>query len=957
MDSDTKWQIFNYICDIIVNSMSSSVGLSDLKKNAQEWILVWLNSDALIALFPQEQVAEIAHNVVDTTMNETPTIQESEKIKKIYTSEQFEQFLLDLSIEESQINTLQSRKPNIELATDMKALGVLTNIATAGVGGYYNANLMPNDPTIGHIAGASVALAQWAITQGNRVNASSKWSNLWWNIADAYRVKMGKPALHVPMEYNIASQPIKKTKWGTMVTALVLGLVIDSGSSIQKVSDQQQYNKKAQDVFTTVKNETAEGGMWGQLKSQYSQIQSNITKKSKAILDAENSRSGYTGAGRLSALESKILHKNTLLNTVGAQIDITTINQNIDLNTLPKVSIDGTIINADTYFSDILATLRLPSSFAQIDVENFWSILESYSQDQLKKIYDYSGDQLAIAKENDNGFELGHDEKEYTNRASLNAGIDTMSVRLRTALANIEKANALMQWVIENHTKLLNTAQDNAKKFNPKYDQKLDANVAIKVELNTDKITSGIERALLPVEARTLFEHWDNLAKEWKQMSATFASLPRTGKIIFFVSLTLFMHGLLANLRQIHARRFTSKKSKNKDTLINGKEAYNEVLLDTQRLMEQIAEDIAHLINSIRIKQEGDSEVTTEQSRDFVYTLLEQYNPAIKLYKGEEKTFKEKAKEWWNYPKKKILEHIYLDRRPEQYKLLEEQMKAIELLLNPSGKDDGRSVEERATDLLKPIILWTHEGAQEQGDHLESVIDKIQEKDRNESKRLESERIATIKKHQAEFESAITSDTGWIDFVTAIKPEEITKNLYTDDEMAQIANERAQKKFDSNPHRIKSFNRLPTDQQRELVWAEIHILQWENIEIQQERNLWESRMKAYNQFLGQFDLPNETVVFPGMEKKILMSDWGIQRYLKGIDWEDEKSQNVIIVLRKFINDLGHKEYVPKQKQVKTQPPNSKKATAQPEMVVPAKPSWLFRTALNKLSSLFSSRKD
>ena len=93
-------------------------------------------------------------------MNETPTIQESEKIKKIYTSEQFEQFLLDLSIEESQINTLQSRKPNIELATDMKALGVLTNIATAGVGGYYNANLMPNDPTIGHIAGASVALAQ-----------------------------------------------------------------------------------------------------------------------------------------------------------------------------------------------------------------------------------------------------------------------------------------------------------------------------------------------------------------------------------------------------------------------------------------------------------------------------------------------------------------------------------------------------------------------------------------------------------------------------------------------------------------------------------------------------------------------------------------------------------------------------------------------------------------------------
>jgi hypothetical protein len=27
------------------------------------------------------------------------------------------------------------------------------------------------------------------------------------------------------------------------------------------------------------------------------------------------------------------------------------------------------------------------------------------------------------------------------------------------------------------------------------------------------------------------------------------------------------------------------------------------------------------------------------------------------------------------------------------------------------------------------------------------------------------------------------------------------------------------------------------------------------------------------------------------------------------------------------------------------------------MVVPAKPSWLFRTALNKLSSLFSSRKD
>jgi hypothetical protein len=32
-------------------------------------------------------------------------------------------------------------------------------------------------------------------------------------------------------------------------------------------------------------------------------------------------------------------------------------------------------------------------------------------------------------------------------------------------------------------------------------------------------------------------------------------------------------------------------------------------------------------------------------------------------------------------------------------------MKAIELLLNPSGKDDGRSVEERATDLLKPIIL------------------------------------------------------------------------------------------------------------------------------------------------------------------------------------------------------------------------------------------------------------
>jgi hypothetical protein len=60
--------------------------------------------------------------------------------------------------------------------------------------------------------------------------------------------------------------------------------------------------------------------------------------------------------------------------------------------------------------------------------------------------------------------------------------------------------------------------------------------------------------------------------------------------------------------------------------------------------------------------------------------------------------------------------------------------------------------------------------------------------------------------------------------------------------------------------------------------------------------------------------------------------------MKNVNWEDEKSQNVVTALRKFINDLGHKEYVPKQKQVKTQPPNSKKATAQPEMVVPAKPS-------------------
>ena len=63
------------------------------------------------------------------------------------------------------------------------------------------------------------------------------------------------------MEYNTPSQPVKKTKWGTMTAALLLGVFVDSGSSIQKVSDQQQYNQKAQDVFATVMNETAESGM------------------------------------------------------------------------------------------------------------------------------------------------------------------------------------------------------------------------------------------------------------------------------------------------------------------------------------------------------------------------------------------------------------------------------------------------------------------------------------------------------------------------------------------------------------------------------------------------------------------------------------------------------------------------------------------------------------------------
>lgn len=67
---------------------------------------------------------------------------------------------------------------------------------------------------------------------------------------------------------------------------------------------------------------------------------------------------------------------------------------------------------------------------------------------------------------------------------------------------------------MENHTKLLNTAQENAKKFSTKYNQKLDANVAIKVELNTDNITQGINAALLPVEARNLLEHIDNLKRE-----------------------------------------------------------------------------------------------------------------------------------------------------------------------------------------------------------------------------------------------------------------------------------------------------------------------------------------------------------------------------------------------------------------------------------------------------------
>lgn len=954
VDSTTKWKIFDHIRDIIVDSMSSSVGLTDLKKNAQDSVFSWINSDTLIELFPQEQVIEIVQDTIDTTIHE---IQEPKKIQKLYTPEQLAKFSLDLSIEEAQIDALQTRKPNIALANDMKALGILTNAATAGIGGYYNANLMPNDPTIGHVAGSSVALAQWAITQGNRVNASSKWSNLWWNIADIIRVKRGKPALHVPMEYNTPSQPTKKTKWGTMTAALLLGLVVDSGSSIQKVSDQQQYNQKAQDVFTTVMNETAESGMWTQLKSQYSQIQSNITQKAKTILDAENNRPGNNGAGRLSALESKILHKQTVLNPAGKPIDTTTINQGINLNILPKVNLHGEIISADEYFSDTLSTLHMPRSFAQIDVEVLWMILESYSQDQLKKIYDYSWDQLAIAKENDRGFTLGNDEKEYTNRASLNTGIDSMSSRLKTALVNIEKANAIMQWVMENHTKLLNTAQENAKKFSTKYNQKLDANVAIKVELNTDNITQGINAALLPVEARNLLEHIDNLKREWKLASAITASLPRTAKIILLVSLTLFMHGLLANFRQIQARRFSSKKSRNKNVLISGKDAYNEVLLDTQRLMEQIAEDIAHLINSTRIKQEGDNDVTTEQSRDFVYMLLEQYNPAIKLYKGEEKTFKEKAKEWWNYPKKKFLEHLYLDRRPEQYKLLEEQIKAIELLLNPSGKDDGRSVEERATDLLKPIVLGNHEDAQRQGNHLESVIYKIQEKDRNELKRIEDERIATIKRHQAEFASAITTDAGWEEFITAIKPEEITKNLYTDDEISHLANERAQKNFDSNPRRIKSFNKLSIDQQSELIGLEIAILQDENDKIQQEKDLWETRMKAYYQFLGQFNSPNEAVVFPGMEKKILMSEGWIQKYLKNIDWENEKSQNAILALRKFINELGHKEYAPKQKQVKMQQPTPKKASVSQKIVQQEKQPWFFQNALTGLKKFFTGKKD
>ena len=65
-----------------------------------------------------------------------------------------------------------------------------------------------------------------------------------------------------------------------------------------------------------------------------------------------------------------------------------------------------------------------------------------------------------------------------------------------------------------NHTRLLNIAQENAKRFSNKYDQTLDANVTINVNLNTDNITQGISEALLPVEARTLFEHIENLKKE-----------------------------------------------------------------------------------------------------------------------------------------------------------------------------------------------------------------------------------------------------------------------------------------------------------------------------------------------------------------------------------------------------------------------------------------------------------
>ena len=85
-------------------------------------------------------------------------------------------------------------------------------------------------------------------------------------------------------------------------------------------------------------------------KRRTSQIQSNITTKAQAILDAENNRSGNSGAGRLSALKSKILHKQIILNSAGAPIDTTTINQNINLSALSQVNIQGGVINADQYF-------------------------------------------------------------------------------------------------------------------------------------------------------------------------------------------------------------------------------------------------------------------------------------------------------------------------------------------------------------------------------------------------------------------------------------------------------------------------------------------------------------------------------------------------------------------------------------------------------------------------------